>query len=473
MQKHWDIVHAMLNCRYKAWTLAKNEQEPLNAQSFIEGIPLINSEVPLSLSVTSDNPVNKLIISTLYHLQKKDDGQSKTIKIKFEDGSTDIQYSNVRIAGYTKQIQKLITELKELLSASEPPPFYKNPHCAVCQFEDVCYKKLKERDCISLLAGMSPKVIAKFHKKGVYSIAQLSHLFRPRRRRRHPQVSTNYLWELKALAVTEQKTFVLYPPDIEDSLVSIYIDFEGIPKEGWIYLIGVLIVQQGEQNKRYSFWADTKEKEKEIFKNLFSVLNQFPEGPIYHYGSYEHKALKQVGKKWLSTFKSDLLTIELRLVNLLMYLRTHVYPPIYTNGLKELARFLGFHWSMPEADGLRSLHWRNNWENKNESTWKDILLQYNYEDCVALSMVRLWLYQLATNADNENIQQVAEMKKQSLYKFQNNPELGADFQFISKAAYFDYQRTKIYWRNKEILSKQAIVGRKPQTKQGSMTWQPK
>ncbi|MDR3680517.1 MAG: hypothetical protein P4L41_11170 [Flavipsychrobacter sp.] len=87
---------------------------------------------------------------------------------------------------------------------------------------------------------MSPNVIFNFHKKGIYSIAQLSHLFRPRRRRRHPQVSTNYLWELKALAITEQKTFVLYPPDVKETAVSIYLGFEGLPEWMAVVVIPVL-----------------------------------------------------------------------------------------------------------------------------------------------------------------------------------------------------------------------------------------
>src|SRR5207237_4781061 len=94
-----------------------------------------------------------------------------------------------------------------------------------------CYKKLKEKDCISLLAGMTPKVVAKYHKKGITTITQLSHLFRPRRSHRTPQTSGRYQWELKALAIREQKKFILHQPNITHNLVSIYLDFEGLPDE--------------------------------------------------------------------------------------------------------------------------------------------------------------------------------------------------------------------------------------------------
>lgn len=416
MQPSWNILQAMLHCPYKAWQLARSEDE-----------------------------------------QKNIHPQQSSINIKVD----------------SKKAQKLFVDAQNIINRDEPPAFYRNAHCPECQFQDTCYKKLKEKDCISLLSGMSPKVILKFYKKGIYSIAQLSHLFRPRRRRRHPQVSTNYLWELKALAITEQKIFVLYPPDVKATAVSIYIDFEGLPDESWIYLIGVIIITEGLPDKNYSFWATTKNDEKVIFVNLLALLKQYPGASIYHYGSYETKGLRQVHKKW-PHLKNDIAGIEPQMVNLLAFLRTHVYPPIYGNGLKELARFLDFKWSMDGADGLQSIKWRKDWEKDKVPALKEKLVQYNLDDCKALLVVKKWLAHLATDAEHKDVKQVSEMKKQSMYKLQNNPELGEDFQFISKAAYFDYQRSKIYLKNKTTISLAATTGQKPKSnKKGVMVWQPK
>jgi predicted RecB family nuclease len=471
MLPSWNILQAILHCHYKAWQLARSEEEQID----IGQEHLISTENAITLPLNFLTPIDRLIIAALLQGQSHATNQSQqSVKIIFGGQNSPKQSSTVLIRLDSMKAQKLYVDARDIINKNDPPPFYRNTHCPECQFRDVCYKKLKERDCISLLSSMSPKVIAKFHKKGIYSITQLSHLFRPRRRRRHPQVSSNYLWELKALAITEQKTFVLSPPGIKDTPVSIYMDFEGVPDEGWIYLIGILIIEQGKQDRTLSFWADAKENEKEIFVRLFDLLKQYPEAAIYHYGSYETKVLKQIQKKWSTSFKNEMAIAEQQMVNLLGFLRTHVYPPIYSNGLKELARFLGFQWSVDGADGLLSIHWRKKWEDSNETTWKDKLIQYNQDDCKALAMAKKWLYLLATNAENENVQQVAEMKKQSIFKFQNNPELGTDFQFISKAAYFDYQRTKIYWRNKKILSIAATSNPKPKaSKKGTVVWQPK
>jgi predicted RecB family nuclease len=459
VQPNWKTLQAMLHCHYKAWQLAKDNSPSL--------APPVDFNTPLQLPLQSLTPGDKLVLTALYsrHLETITVQQ---IKIVYANG----QPATLKLRLNSTKARKLLQDTLDIISQDAPPPFYKNAHCPDCFFQDACYQKLNERNCISLLTGIPPKVILKFHKKGIYSIQQLAHLFRPRRRRRHPQASTNYLWELKALAITEQKTFVLYPPDVKETPVSIYIDFEGLPEEHWVYLAGVIIVKENGAHTPHTFWADNITAEKEIFIQLLDLLKQYPEATIYHYGSYETKSLQWVQKKY-PELKNEITALLPRLFNLLSLLRTHIYPPVYGNGLKEVAGWLGFKWNDLLADGKQSIQWRKDWEAKRDNAVKETLTQYNLDDCKALLVVKEWFTHLAKGTIQENIQQVAEMKKQSLYKFQNNPELGDDFQHISKAAYFDYQRTKIYWRNKESLSAAAAVVLHPKSgKKGTPVWQP-
>jgi hypothetical protein len=330
-----------------------------------------------------------------------------------------------------------------------------------------------ERDCISLLPSMSMKSLLKYHNKGITTITQLSHLFKPRRRRAaNPQSS--YLWELKALAIREKKTFVIQRPELNDSDIAIYLDFEGTSDEKHIYLLGGIIKQNGEPEKVFSFWSESKENEQANFNYLFKLLNQYPDAAIYHYGSYETKALKLAAKKSPALKYWPL--IEKRMVNLLGYLRTHVYPPTYGNGLKELCAYLNFNWSEPEADGFLSMVWRKKWEETGINDWKDKLIRYNHDDCRALIVVHQWFCALKEGAIQENVQHVAQMKKHTPYHLQHNLHLGEDFQLITKASYFNYQRDKIYWRNE--LKKQTPSGSSPRERpkqlgQGHMAWHPK
>jgi hypothetical protein len=305
-------------------------------------------------------------------------------------------------------------------------------------------------DSLDLL-GMPPATLAKYKKKGITTITQLSHLFRPRRRGRALSVKGRYLYELKALAIREQKNYVLHQPEIPTTAVSIYLDMEGLPDESFIYLIGGLITKDNHPDQTFSFWANDASEERLIFDQLRQVIDAYPEATFYHYGSYETKAFK----------KNGVVTAENRPVNLLGYLRTHVYPPIYTNGLKELAGYIGFIWTDPAATGLKSIDWRKNWEKTRDDGWKEKLIQYNLDDCAALKKVKAWLESLA----------VTEIKKYSPYHFDVNPEFGEDFNVISKAAYFDYQRSRIYFRDKKAAAKPKQPPKK--LGRGHVVWQPK
>jgi hypothetical protein len=55
--------------------------------------------------------------------------------------------------------------------------------------------------------------------------------------------------------------------------------------------------------------------------------------------------------------------------------------------LKTLGRSLGAVWADPRASGLQSLAWRHRWETTQDERFKDSLLQYNREDCVAVRLL--------------------------------------------------------------------------------------
>jgi hypothetical protein len=435
------ILQAMVYCPYKAWRLS-NENNLVSTGNFDMGF--LKDEVPqLAWQIVQSQTLFDSTIS------------SKAMR-------------------HTEKAQKLLAATETLLAKDSPPPFYKIAHCSACQFKNDCFNKLRERDCISLLAGMTPKVMAKYHKRGIATITQLSHLFRLRRSRRVPAAG-RYLYELKALAIREHKTFVVHTPELIHRPVSIYLDFEGLPTENHLYLLGTIVKQDEKPDEHFSFWSERKEQEEDNIRKLFGLLQRYPDAEIYHYGSYETKALKQAVKKWGGDFKQQWPAIEKRMVNVLGYLRTHVYPPTYGNGLKEIGAFLGFGWSDPEGDGFLSMIWRKQWEEAKSDSLKDKLIQYNQDDCKALFQVHQWLCLLARNSEKENVQQVAKMERHTPYHLQNNKNYGEDFQVISKAAYFDYQHNKIYWRDKPKKQSPAAtsVNVKPEGLRGISAWQPK
>src|SRR5262249_47889298 len=119
-------------------------------------------------------------------------------------------------------------------------------------------------------------------------------------------------------------------------------------------------------------------------------------------------------------------------------------------GLKEVARYFGFRWSGSPASGLDAIVWRHRWEDSNDPEIKQALLRYNREDCEALELVANKLVDLhrAAPADRQSwcndVVRKSEMKWEGPFKFKRNEFVFAEMETINKAAYWDYQRERVY-----------------------------
>jgi len=63
--------------------------------------------------------------------------------------------------------------------------------------------------------------------------------------------------------------------------------------------LGVLIVDKENINYK-SFWANNSADEATIWQKFTAFLDQFPGCPIYHYGSYEVKAINPKSRSLIS-----------------------------------------------------------------------------------------------------------------------------------------------------------------------------
>jgi len=111
---------------------------------------------------------------------------------------------------------------------------------------------------LSLLDRITPKQINKLEKKGIFTVKQLSFIYKPRRRNKkvkNPPIL--YKPELQALAIRTAKTYIQRLPAFDRKPIEIFLDIEGLPDDGFFYLFGILISDNDTQ-KTHSFWADTQ-----------------------------------------------------------------------------------------------------------------------------------------------------------------------------------------------------------------------
>jgi len=141
-------------------------------------------------------------------------------------------------------------------SYGNEPTVTLNKHCSMCQFHADCEGKATEADDLSLLHRMTPKLLHRYQRKGIFTINQLSYVFRPRKNRKTPRHATSqFNVELQALAIRTGKIYLHETPKILRSPVELFLDIEGVPDRKFYYLIGILVVAQ-QDSRQHSLWVE-------------------------------------------------------------------------------------------------------------------------------------------------------------------------------------------------------------------------
>jgi len=112
------------------------------------------------------------------------------------------------------------------------------------------------------LRGLSPKDITGLNRRGICTVTQFSHTFRPGRLKRLREMGGRHEHALQALAVRENKVYIARRPRLPDGKVRAYFDVEGLPDRGFDYLIACM--SRRNVHVRSSFWADREMDERGI-----------------------------------------------------------------------------------------------------------------------------------------------------------------------------------------------------------------
>jgi len=352
-----------------------------------------------------------------------------------------------------QQSQKTLTSLLDPLqkwipndSSPAEPPAILNKHCLVCQFRTHCETKAEQEDNLSRLNGVTPRVIRRYEKKGIFTVKQLSYLFKPRRRKKHAKnpPPTIHNIELQALAIRTGRIYLQELPTLTRQETELFLDIESLPDQDLHYLIGLLICQ-GVTIVYHPFWANKPDEEETIWQAFCAMVNQYPLAPIYHYGSYEPRTVAKLANR--HTTDSESLNLKMRMINVHKQIYGKVYFPVYSNRLKDVARFVGATWTHPEASGLQSIVWRYKWEETRENQYKDMLLTYNKEDCRALKVLVDELFKIQHSADTRPEVDFADQYKQRTTEA--SEKVRSQFQEILEFAHFNYDNKKIHFRQEE------------------------
>jgi hypothetical protein len=307
---------------------------------------------------------------------------------------------------------------------------------------------------------------AKCAAKGIFTITQLSYGYRPRRRKRirpdaqpskksakRPVPPPKTDFKLKALAIKKRQIHVIGAPSLKFEGVPTFLDVEEMPDRDFYYLIGLRFESHGVSEER-SFWADRSNGEREIWESCLLTLKSIENAQIVSYGAYETRFLKRMRERYVREpddveFVDKLIKTS---VNLVSHIFARVYFPTYTNGLKDVARYLGFEWTWPHASGAAAPFLRRDWELSADERHKRELIDYNMSDCGAAAKVAGVLERICGNgASALNAVNVSSLEVSFQRTFGKLECALPEFKKINDAAYWDYQRSKVYARTDKTI----------------------
>jgi predicted RecB family nuclease len=449
--KHWK--HALWHFLFDYVARTQHCEAPLHAVqriSSVEGRNHSSQFIPIRFV-----PTNKLARSDKLMAGFEALALSKALGIKV--GIAKIIYGDkwatfkVRADTISRAVNKAIGQVAALLSAPFPPDLILNRHCPECVFQSRCRKKTVEKDDLSLLANMTAKERARFNRKGIFTVSQLSYTFRPRRRiKRLAAKREKYHHSLKALAIRERKIHVVGDPQLNINGTAIYFDVEGLPDREFYYLIGVRL--EGDQGiAHHNLWANKAEDEKCIWNSFLDILSGVDRPVLIHYGNFETTFLKRMRDRYGGPPEDSAAAKAISSsVNLLTVIFAQVYFPTYSNSLKDIAQHLGFEWSASFATGLQSIAWRHEWEASADTTVREKLIAYNTDDCKAVCLVVRTLSQIGTahsTGSEYEIIRVESLGKNPTSKWRTFKSVVADLELINNAAHWNYQRDHVFVRS--------------------------
>ena len=372
----------------------------------------------------------------------------------------------VKIGDHVVRTRQTIDAIGATCHSREPPPLVLNRHCAVCDFQPRCRGLAIERDDLSLLSAMTGKERAKFNAKGIFSITQLSYGYRPRRRKRNrpdaesskksakraaPIVRNDH--KLKALAVKKNQIHVVGAPSLKFDGTPTFLDVEGMPDRDFYYLVGLRFECGGEHVER-SFWADGLDGERVIWENCLRELKAIGNAQIVSYGAYETRFLRQMRARYILA-PDDVEFVDRLIgtsVNLVGCIYGKIYFPTFSNSLKEVGRYLGFEWTWPQASGAAAPLLRRAWELGADDGLKRELIGYNMDDCRAAAMVADAMVRICGDgASGLNAVDVGSLEVGFQRTFGKFDCALPEFAKINDAAYWDYQRSKVYARTDKAI----------------------
>jgi len=270
--------------------------------------------------------------------------------------------------------------------------------CSLCWWRAHCRREINEADDLTLISDLGRSRREKFPPDlaTVGALAQTNvDALIVDGKSTIPGIGAKTLQAYHARAVLQKhpdpKPYFKDPISLPSSDTELFFDIETDPFRDLCYLHGFVKRVDGDNTSEtyVDFFGDEAEieSEREAFAGAWAFIQQHADAVVYYYSHYEKTIWKQLGRRYPEIATEDdvaALFEETRFVDLYSdVVRPHMIWPTVSLSLKEVAKFVGFHWRDTDPSGAGSIEWFHQWVETGDPSIRRRILAYNEDDCRA------------------------------------------------------------------------------------------
>mgnify|MGYP002776991306 CR=1 FL=1 len=329
---------------------------------------------------------------------------------------------------FTVDLWEVLPRMQEILEGCvqtlvgrvEPDVFITRSRCSLCHWLNHCHAIAKADHHLSLLPGVTPSRYVQLQNLNLTTVRSLAEL-NPLAIETLPGFGKDTAHKLvrQAQATLHNRAILIesaahspasppafknrvgaapyYPHpllaalDIPTAPVELYFDIEAEPSLNLAYLHGVVVVDRVANTQDfYPLLAEHPDDEMAVWRQFLDLAAQYPTAPIFHFCPYEAQTVERLAKLY-GPFSHRIDALLRRFVDLHDRITRTVTLPVESYALKPIARWLGFDWRDPAANGAQSICWYSQWLTTRDRAYLDSILTYNEDDCRATHRVKDWL----------------------------------------------------------------------------------
>jgi uncharacterized protein len=318
----------------------------------------------------------------------------------------------VNLVDMLPRMQEVLQGCIDTLKQQEAPEvFIAHNRCDLCQWLGHCYSIAEAERHLSLLPGVTPSRYTYLKELGLLTLEALASA-NPKTLESLPgfgwQVTHRLIRQAQAalhnrafpdVTCSEDVFPLLSVDELPTAPIELYFDIEAAPDQNLVYLHGVLVVDRQTNTETFhALLAETQPEEAVIWQQLLDLLWQYPTAPIFHFCPYEVQTVKRLAEQydtpshWVEPLLDRFVDVHERVTRVAIL-------PVESYALKPIARWIGFDWRNPEANGAQSICWYAQWIGTGDRSYLEDILDYNEDDCRATYWVKNWLVEFCQGTE--------------------------------------------------------------------------